>query len=122
MGLSGRPLRVELRALDTIRCPAILHWDFNHFVVLTRWRDGRGVVHDPARGRVALTETELSEHFTGVTLELTPTAEFSRREEHEAIRLGDLFRRVAGLPRAVATTLALSLALEVFQLLLPIGS
>jgi ATP-binding cassette subfamily B protein RaxB len=122
LGLSGRPLRVELRALNTIHCPAILHWDLNHFVVLTRWRDGRGVIHDPARGRVALNEAELSEHFTGVALVLTPTAEFSRREEREAIRLGDLFRRVAGLPRAVATTLALSLALEVFQLLLPIGS
>jgi ATP-binding cassette subfamily B protein RaxB len=123
LGLAGRPLRVELRALDTVHCPAILHWNFNHFVVLTRWRDGRGVIHDPARGRVALTEAELSEHFTGVALELTPIAEFSRREERgEAIRLTDLFRRVAGLPRAVATTVALSLALEVFQLLLPIGS
>ena len=80
------------------------------------------MIHDPASGRRVVSAAELSEHFTGVALELTPTAGFSRREEREAVRLGDLFRRVVGLPRAVATTLALSLALEVFQLVLPIGS
>src|SRR4051812_15830107 len=34
LGLSPRPLRVELSALSKVRTPAILHWDLNHFVVL----------------------------------------------------------------------------------------
>jgi ABC-type bacteriocin/lantibiotic exporter with double-glycine peptidase domain len=33
--LASRPVKLELTDLDKLRLPAILHWDFNHFVVLT---------------------------------------------------------------------------------------
>ena len=36
LDLPGRPLRVELDALNQVMLPAILHWDFNHFVVLVK--------------------------------------------------------------------------------------
>jgi len=122
LGLSGRPLRVELHALGQVRRPAVLHWDFSHFVVLTEWQGDRGVIHDPAAGRRAVTAEELSRHFTGVVLELQPNAQFTRRDEREAIHVADLFRRVSGLGRALLVVLLLSVALEVFQLLVPIAS
>src|SRR5262245_32011505 len=34
--LDSRPVRLELEHLDKLTLPAILHWDFNHFVVLTQ--------------------------------------------------------------------------------------
>src|SRR6267142_1213911 len=49
--LTPRPIKVELDDLDKINLPAILHWDFNHFVVLTHVRRNAVVVHDPARGQ-----------------------------------------------------------------------
>jgi ATP-binding cassette subfamily B protein RaxB len=113
---------VELTALGSVRLPAILHWDFNHFVVLTACRADTAVVHDPALGRRVITTADLSAHFTGVVLELTPSARFAAQDERVAIRVRDLFRRVVGLGRVVATTIALSVVLEAFQLLMPIGS
>src|SRR5262245_56000088 len=35
-GLNTRPLRVDIGELKRLTCPAILHWDFDHFVVLKR--------------------------------------------------------------------------------------
>ena len=36
LGLSARALRVDIDELRQLTCPAILHWDFDHFVVLKR--------------------------------------------------------------------------------------
>ena len=52
--------------------PCVLHWDLNHFVVLKEVRRGQAVIHDPARGVRRLPLAEVSRHFTGVVLELTP--------------------------------------------------
>ena len=71
--LAPRPLRLELEELPRLRAPCILHWDLNHFVVL-KSADARGaVIHDPAFGVKRLTLAEVSRHFTGIALELTPT-------------------------------------------------
>ena len=70
--LSARPLRAELEHLSQLQLPCILHWDLNHFVVLASVRRGTVVIHDPARGERRLSLAEVSRHFTGVALELTP--------------------------------------------------
>src|SRR3569833_811094 len=75
--LAARPVRLEFAALARLNCPAILHWDMNHFVVLVDLRKSGAVIHDPARGRCRLTHAELSRHFTGVAVEITPTHEFA---------------------------------------------
>jgi ATP-binding cassette subfamily B protein RaxB len=49
LGFAPRPLRAELHHLSGLQTPCILHWDLNHFVVLTGMRRGRAVIHDPAR-------------------------------------------------------------------------
>jgi ATP-binding cassette subfamily B protein RaxB len=41
LGLAGRPVRLELQHLGELRLPCVLHWDFNHFVVLVRVRAAR---------------------------------------------------------------------------------
>lgn len=74
LGFSGRPLRGEIDDLQHVALPAVLHWDLNHFVVLTRVSQGlRGTryhVLDPASGARVFGEAELARHFTGVVLEL----------------------------------------------------
>src|SRR5699024_3485389 len=59
LGFSGRPLRLELVELEHLKCPAVLHWDLNHFVVLKKVRGRRLVLHDPARGIVVLKPDEV---------------------------------------------------------------
>jgi ATP-binding cassette, subfamily B, bacterial CvaB/MchF/RaxB len=117
--LLGRPLRVELEALDQLKLPAILHWDFNHFVVLTNV-SGRGLVlHDPARGKVEMTHAEASRHFTGVALELTPAQQFAPGIQKQKVSLRQLLGHLQGLGSTIGQILLLALVLELFALLLP---
>ena len=117
--LAPRPLRVELSHLSQLRLPCVLHWDFNHFVVLTRVSGNRVTLHDPAVGRVELPLSELSRHFTGVALELTPTTEFTPRTERQRVGLRALIGRLPGLAPTLAQILVLALVLQVFALLAP---
>lgn len=78
LGLSSRPLRLELDELTQLQCPCILHWDLNHFVVLRSVRHGAVVIHDPALGVRTLSLAQVSEHFSGVALELIPDQQSSR--------------------------------------------
>lgn len=48
--LTCRALRVELDRLNQLAMPAILHWEFNHFVVLKRVTARHALIHDPAVG------------------------------------------------------------------------
>lgn len=117
--LQGRPLRVELETLDQLKLPAILHWDFNHFVVLTNV-SGRGLVlHDPARGKVEMTHAEASRHFTGVALELTPAQQFTPGIQKQKVSLRQLLGHLQGLGGTIGQILLLALVLELFALLLP---
>jgi len=56
--------------------PAVIHWNFNHFVVLRGFRGDRAEINDPARGAVLVTLEEFDEAFTGVCLEFEPGPEF----------------------------------------------
>lgn len=120
MKLVPRPVKVELEDLDKLALPAVLHWDFNHFVVLVQANDRRIVVHDPARGRHTMTTEEASRHFTGVALELAPAVDFERVEERQRIGLGQLVGRMRGIGAVVAQIFVLAIALEVFSVLAPI--
>ncbi len=117
--LTPRALRAELEHLPQLQLPCVLHWDLNHFVVLVALRGGKAVLHDPARGIRRLSLPELSKHFTGVVLELTPTPEFRPRVERQSVTVRQLLGRVSGLKRSLFQIMALALALEVFMLLSP---
>src|SRR6185295_13616330 len=67
-----------------------------------------------------VTIVEASKHFTGVALELAPTAAFQRVEERQRISLRQLFGRLTGLKTALLQVLLLAAALEVFGLAAPL--
>lgn len=117
--LNARALRLELADLSRLRCPAILHWDMNHFVVLTRVRRNRITIHDPARGVVHLSPEEFSQHFTGIALELSPSPRFEPKREVQTVGLTSLWRSSTGLLGSLGQVLVLALAIQVFALVLP---
>ncbi|HET9580070.1 MAG TPA: peptidase domain-containing ABC transporter, partial [Usitatibacter sp.] len=110
---------VPLESLNKLRLPAVLHWDMNHFVVLTRVAGRRIHVHDPARGKRTMTLDEASRHFTGVAMEFTPTAAFQRKDEREKVSSWQLLSVASGLKGTIAQILLLSFALEVFAIAMP---
>ncbi|MEY2495055.1 MAG: ATP-binding cassette, subfamily bacterial CvaB/MchF/RaxB [Verrucomicrobiota bacterium] len=119
LGFNPRPLRVELEYLRQLQLPCILHWDLNHFVVLKQITARRAVLHDPARGLVRLSHEELSAHFTGVVLELDPTADFHPIHDRRVVSIRSVTGRIIGLKRSFLRILLFSLALEVFVLVSP---
>jgi ATP-binding cassette subfamily B protein RaxB len=117
--LNARALRAEMEHLPELAMPCVLHWDLNHFVVLKEVSRGVAVIHDPARGVRRLPLAEVSKHFTGVVLELTPQADFKPRSERQSVTLRQLLGRVTGLRRSLVQIFTLALALEAFMLLAP---
>jgi ATP-binding cassette subfamily B protein RaxB len=75
LGFASRAVKLELEELQELQLPCILHRDLNHFVVLTQVARGHVRIHDPSSGQRRMTLAEVSQHFTGVALEMTP-AEF----------------------------------------------
>jgi ATP-binding cassette subfamily B protein RaxB len=116
LGLTCRPLKLDLDELAQLKIPCVLHWDLNHFVVLKRVGKRHIVIHDPARGICKLRNRDVSQHFTGVALELSPAADFAPVSERQAVSLRALTGTVRGLVPALAQILVLALALEVFAL------
>jgi ATP-binding cassette, subfamily B, bacterial len=78
-GLHARGYAVEPQACARAPLPAIVHWNFNHFVVLERWSPQQVDVVDPALGRRRLPPAEFEAAFTGVLLAFQPGPAFQRR-------------------------------------------
>ncbi|MBU9520319.1 peptidase domain-containing ABC transporter [Burkholderia multivorans] len=119
LGLASRALRLELDELSQLRRPCLLHWDMNHFVVLKSVSRGKITIHDPARGRCDVPMSEVSDHFTGVALELLPSPSFKRAQARESISMARLIGTVTGIRTTLAQVLLLSAALEVFGIVTP---
>src|SRR5690606_26091087 len=62
MGLLTRALRLEMHDLDKLAVPCILHWDLNHFVVLSKVSRSTATIVDPAFGERRLPLDEVSRH------------------------------------------------------------
>jgi ATP-binding cassette, subfamily B, bacterial CvaB/MchF/RaxB len=120
LGFISRPLRLDIDQIRQLSTPCLLHWDLKHFVVLKHVSTRHIVIHDPAKGMVRLSYSEFSEHFTGVALELTPSAEFEPTNDRDSISLRDLTGKVRGLKSALAQVFFLALALEAFALVGPL--
>ncbi|WP_090315000.1 peptidase domain-containing ABC transporter [Nitrosomonas oligotropha] len=117
--LTPRPLRLDLVHLPELKLPCVLHWDFSHFVVLTRVQGDRVTLHDPAAGERVLALAEFSKHFTGVALELMPASEFTPRDDTRKVKLTTLIGRLQGLSGTVTQILVLALVLQLFAILAP---
>lgn len=119
LGFATRAVRADMGALRRLKLPAILHWDLNHFVVLEQVKAGAAVIHDPARGRVEYSLESLSDHYTGVALELVPGADFTPVQERVPLGVRHLWSRLRGANESLALVLALSLALQIVAFTLP---
>lgn len=123
IGFSGRPLQVDIENLANLTLPAVLHWNLNHFVVLSKVTRGIGGrryhVHDPAQGGLVLRTEDLSRCFTGVALELIKTERFEARRESAQLRISQLWSKMSGLWTGLRQVLLLSLVLQLIVLAMP---
>ena len=76
-GFNAKGYRFEPEELKTAgQFPCIIHWEFNHFVVLDGFRGDKAVLNDPARGVVTVPMKAFDEAFTGICLLFEPNEDF----------------------------------------------
>ncbi|UOD28679.1 peptidase domain-containing ABC transporter [Massilia violaceinigra] len=119
LGLASRPLRLEPDELEMLATPCILHWDLNHFVVLRQVTAKGVVIHDPAVGVRRLPRATVLKHFTGVALELSPTAAFETGQARPRVRFTALLGRMTGIRQSLFALAAMALAIEVLAVVSP---
>ncbi len=122
LGLVGRPLRLGIAEMQQLVVPAVLHWEFDHFVVVTKVDRGRVVIHDPAAGRRVLDWTRFGASFTGVAVEFTRAPEFDRQSARSLPTLRGLVKSFQGLPRYLFLMLFLLIATQLLSLAPPVAT
>ncbi|MFS2015413.1 peptidase domain-containing ABC transporter [Massilia sp. CT11-108] len=125
LGMASRPVRLEMEDLVKLDCPCILHWNLDHFVVLKRARrtlrsDLELVILDPAVGERVIKHNAISRSFTGVALELRPTATFEKRDAPKRVPVQNMVGKIVGLRRALVQVLVMAIGLELLTLITPL--
>lgn len=118
-GLTAKGFKKGLNALQDLRCPYIVFWNFNHFLVVEGW--GRDLVYlnDPATGPRTVTLQEFDEAYTGVVLVMEPGSDF-----HQGGQKPDVMRalgnRLQGSVKALVYCLLAGLLLVVPGIAIPV--
>lgn len=122
-GLLTHAYSLETDQLANVRLPAIVHWGFDHFVVLEHVRAEEVVVVDPAFGRRTLTREEFDARFTGVVVTCEPGENFVRSRSVGVSAWREYGRgllSVPGVRSILAQILAASFVLQLFGLVVPL--
>ena len=121
-GLNVHGYRMEPEGLkENGTFPCIIHWEFNHFVVLDGFKNGKAVLNDPARGIVQIPMERFDESFTGLVLTFEPGEGFvpsgKRRSTLEFAR-----KRLTGAAPAVVFVVLTSIMTYLFGVINPVLS
>ena len=94
-GLRATGWRREPHRLRGMRLPAILFWEFDHFLVLEGFRGGKYLLNDPANGYRTVSHEYFNSRFTGIVLEFEPSPGFRKRGERASLwrQLSPWFRQ-----------------------------
>jgi ATP-binding cassette subfamily B protein len=120
-GLAADGVKVDMEQLPKLALPAVLHWDFEHFLVLERLTRKGAILVDPAVGRRTISLQEMGRHFTGIALQLKPSPALRRRKRvrPSLSRYREIFR--SSLPNLAQVLLA-SIGLQVVGLVFPVAT
>ena len=118
-GFDAEGISCETDALRSdIKLPCIVHWNFNHFVVLTGFRGKYAYINDPAKGDLRITYEELDRAFTGVCIQITPGSDFEPSGTQESV-LEFAGSRLKGTGPAIIFVMLATLAGALFGIINP---
>ena len=118
-GLTAKAYRLEPEDLrEDGMFPCIIHWDFNHFVVLDGFKGGKAILNDPARGVVPVSMETFDESFTGVCLMFEPGEDFQPGGSPKSMA-GYARKRLTGAGAALAFVMLTTLISSLFGVLSP---
>lgn len=117
-GLVGKAFKKEPDDLKELPLPLIIHWNFNHFLVLEGFKKGKFFLNDPAVGPRIVTEEEFDESFTGIALMFQPGDDFEKRKETPSFFLS-LSKRLKGSYRSLGYCVLAALAMIIPGMIVP---
>ena len=121
-GLEVHGYRMEV---DSIRksgtFPCIIHWNFNHFVVLNGFKGNKAVINDPARGLVKVSMEEFDTSFTGLVLSFKPTDRFEPSGKRKST-LAFARKRLKGAAPAVVFIILTGVITSLLNIINPVMS
>ena len=121
-GFDAQGYRCELDSIKkNMPFPCIIHWNFNHFVVLDGFKGNYAYLNDPARGEVKVSMEEFDSAFTGICLAITPGKDFVPGGKPKST-LEFARRRLSGAGAAVAFVLLTTVIGYLFGIINPVFS
>ena len=101
-GLSAKGYRYEPEALKKEgKFPCIIHWNFNHFVVLDGFKGNKAVLNDPAKGTYTVPMSDFDASFTGICLLFEPSEDFVPEGRQQSM-ISYAKKRLVGAGAAIA--------------------
>ncbi len=119
-GLRVRAVSVDLNSFRYVTLPAIIHWQFNHFLIVERWSPNRIEAVDPASGRRTLTGEEFDEGFTGVAIMLEPGTQFTQKSPQKLLTPWSYMRSLLQMRAIIFQIIGTSLFLQALGLAAPL--
>ncbi|WP_396175682.1 NHLP family bacteriocin export ABC transporter peptidase/permease/ATPase subunit [Flavobacterium sp.] len=117
-GLEAKGFAKSIEKLMEMEMPAILFWNFNHFLVLEGFTKNKVYLSDPAQGRYTVSYEEFDEAYTGVVITLKPSEGFIKANEKKSFFLS-LKERIENSKIAVGYVFLVSLFLVIPGLIIP---
>jgi NHLM bacteriocin system ABC transporter peptidase/ATP-binding protein len=120
-GMTAKGYRKDMERLPDLPFPMIIHWNFNHFVVLEGIDVGTGEawINDPGSGPRHVTADEFDESFTGICLAMQPGPGFRRGGAPPSLVDG-LRARLRGAGGALAFLVLVNLTIAIPGLAVPV--
>lgn len=118
-GLVAKGYRYEVEDLqERGKFPCIIHWGFNHFLVLNGFKGNKAYLNDPAQGTVAVDMEEFEDSYTGICLMFEPSDVFEPSGKPK--RMLDFARkRMKGLGAAVVFSVVITVIASLMEIIEP---
>ena len=120
-GMRVRPFSLQHTELRGKLLPAIVHWEFNHFLIVERWSPKWVIVVDPSGGRRRrLSAEEFDAGFTGIFITFEPGPNFDRTSPPPTVTLRSyVFQGIKQAPGSLVQIFIASVILQLFGLISP---
>ena len=117
-GLEAKGYAKSIEKLMQLEMPAIIFWNFNHFLVIEGFTKNKVYLSDPAQGRYHVSHQEFDDAFTGVVMTFKPGEKFEKGNEKKGL-LSSLASRVTNSKMSITYIIIASLFLVIPGLIIP---
>ena len=98
--------------------PCIIHWNFNHFLVLNGFRGNKAYLNDPAKGNYSVSMETFDKSFTGICLMFEPNETFEPGGKPKSM-VAFAKKRLAGAGVAIAFVVLTSVITSLLGIIEP---